>query len=124
MVRIGVPYHDILRIGNVHALHIFPCKFGHKLVRESRCVVLVERKRNMSYDLGLFGPCLSLEIKTADHVLYTPGIYSVVVEHTGVSALFEQVAHGPAERLTRYYFCDHRNIPLYISSTFRKTRSA
>lgn len=97
MVRIGVPYDHILRIGYSHTLHIFPCEFGHKSVRESRRVVLVERQRNMSYDLGFFGPCLALKIETADHVLYTPGIYSVAVEHTGIAAFLRQVSHGSAE---------------------------
>ena len=108
MFRVGVPHDHILRIGYSHTLHIFPCEFGHKFVCQLRRIRFVKRQRDMPYHLCLFGPCLSLEIETADHVLYTPGIYSVVVEHTGMTALFEQVAHGPAERLTRYdlrYHC-------------------
>lgn len=66
MLRIGMPHHDVLRIGDSHTLHIFACKASHKSVREPRRVVLVERKGYMTHDLGLLRPGLTLEIETAD----------------------------------------------------------
>ena len=118
MLRIGMPYYHILRIGYSHTLHILACEFGHKSVRESRRILRVKRERNMAYDLCLFGPGLALEIETADHIPYTPGIYSVAVEHTGMAALFEQVAHGPAERFTRYDLSYHSSL-LFSFSLFK-----
>ena len=115
MVRVGMPHDHILRIGNAHALHIFPCEFGHKLVREPRRILRVKRERYVPYDLFDLLSCFLLEIETADHIPYTPGIYSVAVEHTGVAAFLSQVSHGPAERLTRYDFGYHYRSRLSLS---------
>ena len=66
MLRVGMPHHDVLRVGDSHTLHIFACKACHKSVRKPRRIVLVERKGYMTHDLGLLGPGLTLEIETAD----------------------------------------------------------
>ena len=61
----------------------------------------------MPHDLGLLRPGLVLEIETADYGTDIGQLHSVAVYHTGLTAFFEQVAHGSAERLTCYDLCYH-----------------
>ena len=43
MLRIGVAHDEVLRIGNLHALHILPRQVEHQLIRHPRVIVGVER---------------------------------------------------------------------------------
>ena len=121
-------YHDILRVGDSHPVHILLRQPDHRLIGQLRCVVLVERQRNVAYHIFLFGPCLALKIKAARHAPRVGRVHAVAGEQP--SARFvHRVFDRAFETLARYDFTDHsscrfENTPGFARPILRKTSTA